>query len=126
MVLVALGGVGRRDGQLSIDLVEGRLRGGEAELVLEEGRLGGISVRAGEIEALGRVDELLGLLHDVRQVGEHGFDQRRMTGGEVGGSGRHGRCKDGDAAWAWTMEEEGFGCCCSSGGGCEDSGGKQL
>ena len=78
VVLVAVGGVGRGDGQLGIDLAEGRLRGGQAELALEERGLGGVAVGAGEVESLGRVDELVGLLHDAREVGEHGF---RISGG---------------------------------------------
>lgn len=80
-ILITLGDVGGRDGKLGVDLVEGGLGVGKAELTLEEGGFGGIAVGAGQIEPLGRVNKLLGLLHDVREVGEHGFGQRRMTRG---------------------------------------------
>lgn len=40
--------------------------------MLEQRRLGGVAVRVGEVETLGGIDELLGLLHNVREVGEHG------------------------------------------------------
>lgn len=42
--LAALGDIGGGYGELGIDLVEGVLGGGESELVLEEGGLGGVSV----------------------------------------------------------------------------------
>lgn len=54
-VLGALGHIGRRDGELSVDLVERVLGGREAELVLEERRLGRILVRVGQVQPLGRV-----------------------------------------------------------------------
>ena len=72
VVPVTLGGVGGWDGELGVDLVEGVLGLRKAELVLEERGFGGISIGAGQIEALGRIDELLGLLDDVGEVGEHG------------------------------------------------------
>lgn len=72
VVLVTLCNVGGRDGELCVDLVQRVLRGGQAELALEQEGFRGIAVGAGEIESLGRVDELLGLLHDAREVGEHG------------------------------------------------------
>ena len=62
-------------------------------MALEKGRLGGIAVGAGQIEPLRGIDELLGFLDDVGQVGKHGFDQRRMTG--RGGRGC-GRAKGGE------------------------------
>jgi hypothetical protein len=112
VVLVAVSGIGGGDGQLGSDLVEGCLGGGESELALEEGRLGGVPVRAGEIESLGRVDELLGLLHDVRQVGEHGFDQRprRMTRGRFGGTDgcRGGRAMETEPRKRKGLKEKGM------------------
>lgn len=96
VVLIAVGNVGRWDGKLSVDLVEGRLGGGEAELALEKGRLGGIAVGAGEIEPLGGIDELLGFLDDIGQVGKHGFGQQRMTGRGGRGCGRSKGGEGGD------------------------------
>lgn len=40
--------------------------------MLEERGLGWVSIAAGEVEALEGVDELLGLLDEVGDVGEHG------------------------------------------------------
>lgn len=87
VILITLGNVGGRDGQLSVDLVERGLGVGKAELVLEKRGFGWIAIGAGQIEPLGRVNKLLGLLHDAREVGEHNFGQRRMTRGNqvVGG-----------------------------------------
>lgn len=45
----ALGRIGGRDGQLGRDLVERMLGRRQAELALEKGRLGGISVRVGDV-----------------------------------------------------------------------------
>lgn len=62
-----------RDGQLGGDFVEGILGRRETELTLEQRRLGRIPVRAGEIQSLCRVNELLCLLHYIGEVGEHGL-----------------------------------------------------
>lgn len=70
--LITLCYVGRRYREFGIDLVEGVLGGGQAELVLEERSFGGVSIGGRQIQALGRIDELLGLLDDVCEVGEHG------------------------------------------------------
>lgn len=56
VVLVARYRVRGRDGQLRVDLVEGRLRRRQPELALEQGRLGRVLVRLREIEPLRRVD----------------------------------------------------------------------
>lgn len=69
---ISLRYVGRRYSKLSIDLDERVLGGGEAELPLEQRCFGGVSVGAGQIETLCRVNELLGLLNDAREVGKHG------------------------------------------------------
>lgn len=71
MVFLSLGDVGGGDCELGIDFVDGVLGGGEAELALEEGGFGRIPIRIGEIQALRWIDELLGLLHEAREVGEH-------------------------------------------------------
>lgn len=67
-VSVALGRVGGRDGEFGGDLVERVLGGGQAELALEQRGLGGVSVGFGEVEALGRVEQLLCLLHEAGEV----------------------------------------------------------
>lgn len=79
-VLVSLCHIGRRDRKLGRDLKEGVLGVWESELVLEEGRFGRVSIRVGEVQALGRVEELLRFLHEARKV-QHG-------GGLVGQSPR--------------------------------------
>lgn len=47
------------------------LGGRESKLVLEEGGFGRIAVGVGEVQALHRVQQLLGLLNKARD-GEHG------------------------------------------------------
>lgn len=80
MVLIALRCVGRRNGELGTDFTKGVLGGRQAELVLEERRFGGILVGARQVESLGRINQLLGLLYDVGKVGKHGRKhQRRMA-----------------------------------------------
>lgn len=71
IVLAALSGIGRGDGELGIDLVQWVLGGGESELVLEEGGLGRVPVRVRQVQALHGVQQLLGLLDKAREV-EHG------------------------------------------------------
>lgn len=77
--LSALGGIGGRDGELGVDLVEGMLGGGESELVLEEGGLGGVTIRVGQVQALHRVEKLLGLLDDAGEVEHGGCMSRGVT-----------------------------------------------
>lgn len=73
-LLVALGDVRRGDGQLGGDFVQRRLAAGQAELILEQGGLGRVAVGIGEVQALHRINQLLGsrlcLLHKIRD-GEH-------------------------------------------------------
>lgn len=70
IALSALYGVRRGYGELGVDFVEGMLGGREAELVLEEGGLGRVSVGVGEIQALHRIQQLLSLLDEAGNV-EH-------------------------------------------------------
>lgn len=79
---VAVGGVRGRNGEFGVDLVEGFLGAGKAKLALEQGRLGRVLVGVGEVEALGRVDELLGLLHQAGQVQHDGPADR--SAGHIG------------------------------------------
>ena len=83
MVFVALGDVGGRDGQLGGDLVQRRLAAGQTELVLKQGRLGGILVRVGEVQPLHGINQLLGsrlgLLHQVAEIVEHDGGRSRKA-----------------------------------------------
>lgn len=72
IILSALGDVRGRDGELGGNLVQGMLRGGESELVLKEGCLGGIPVGVSEVQTLHRVEKLLGPLNEAGDV-EHGW-----------------------------------------------------
>lgn len=84
MILVALRRVGGRNGELGVDLVQGVLRGRQTELILEERGFRRIPVRARQIETLCRINELLSLLDNAREVGEHGRDQGRLMAVDVG------------------------------------------
>lgn len=79
VIFVASRDVRWRDGQLGSDFVERVLCAGESELALEQRRLGGVPVRAGEIQSLRGINELLCLLHYVCKIGKHdvGFGVRR-------------------------------------------------
>lgn len=66
LVLAALCHVRRRDGELGCDLVERVLRVGQPKLALEEGGLGRVLVGIGQVQALGRIKQLLCLLHKAR------------------------------------------------------------
>lgn len=73
-VSVALGNVGRGDGQFGGDFAQRRLGARQTELVLEHGGLGRISVRVGQIQTGHGINQLLSsrlsLLHQVREI-EH-------------------------------------------------------
>ena len=65
-VFIALDdGIGSGDGELGGDLVERVLRRGKSKLILEEGGFGRVSVGIGEIQPLGRIEELLCFLHEA-------------------------------------------------------------
>lgn len=68
LVLIAVCRVGRWNSKLGVDLVEGCLGGREAELTLEQGRLGRIAIGTGKIESLGGINKLLCFLDNVGQV----------------------------------------------------------
>lgn len=72
VILSALGHIGRWDGELGVDFVQGMLGGRESELVLEQCGLGGVLIRVGEVQALDRIEELLRLLDEAREIAEHG------------------------------------------------------
>lgn len=78
-VFAAVGDVRGGDGQLGGDLKQGRLGTRETELALEEGGLGGVPVRVGQVQALHRIDQLLGgrlgLLDEAGEV-EHDCGSR--------------------------------------------------
>jgi hypothetical protein len=70
-VLVAMSGIRWGNRELGVDLVERVLRRGEAELALEQGRLGRVFIGVGEVQPLGWIQELLRLLDKAREV-QHG------------------------------------------------------
>lgn len=71
--LVSLCHIGRWDRELGGDLEKRVLGIWESELVLEEGGFGGVAVGVAEIQALGRVEQLLCFLHKAREV-QHGVE----------------------------------------------------
>lgn len=73
VVLLASSGIGRRDSELGSNLAEGALRRWKPKLALEKRRLGGVPVRAREVESLCGINELLCLLHYACKVGKHDF-----------------------------------------------------